>query len=98
MDRLFTRAYLPEPTEALDSDPLLASVPQERRHTLIAARDELRENGSVEGLVHDGHHARLAYEAIASAPPLPVTGVDIGAPGWAEKLRRQAHQARVWMG
>lgn len=76
----------------------LLNVLSETIDRLVAARDELRDNGSVEGLVHDGHHARLAYEAIASAPPVPVTGVEIGAPAWAEELRRQAHQARVWMG
>ncbi|GAB3194598.1 protocatechuate 3,4-dioxygenase subunit alpha [Nesterenkonia suensis] len=40
MDRLFTRAYLPEHTEALAADPLLASVSAERRRTLIASRGD----------------------------------------------------------
>ena len=39
LNRLFTRVYLPGNDEALDSDPLLASVPSERRSTLIATRD-----------------------------------------------------------
>ncbi|MCW2797528.1 protocatechuate 3,4-dioxygenase subunit alpha [Nocardioides sp.] len=39
LDRLFTRAYLPG--EALGSDPLLASIPAERRATLIANPDEV---------------------------------------------------------
>ncbi len=39
MDRLFTRAYLPEPAEAGDQDRLLSSVPEERRGTLLATRD-----------------------------------------------------------
>jgi protocatechuate 3,4-dioxygenase, alpha subunit len=38
LDRLFTRAYVPG--EQLASDPLLASLPAERRDTLIASRDE----------------------------------------------------------
>ncbi len=38
LNRLFTRAYLPG--EQLAGDPLLNSLPAERRHTLIAARDE----------------------------------------------------------
>jgi len=38
LNRLFTRAYLPG--EQLASDPLLASLPERRRDTLIAAVDE----------------------------------------------------------
>lgn len=38
-NRLFTRIYLPEDTEALASDPLLSSLDPERRSTLIARRD-----------------------------------------------------------
>jgi protocatechuate 3,4-dioxygenase alpha subunit len=37
LNRLFTRAYLPG--EHLDGDPLLASLPAERRATLIATRE-----------------------------------------------------------
>jgi protocatechuate 3,4-dioxygenase alpha subunit len=37
LDRLFTRAYLPGP--ATDADPFLASLPVERRSTLVAMRD-----------------------------------------------------------
>jgi protocatechuate 3,4-dioxygenase alpha subunit len=37
LDRLFTRAYVPG--EHLADDPLLASLPPERRRTLIATRD-----------------------------------------------------------
>ena len=40
LDRLFTRAYLPA-NAALDHDPLLASLPADRRATLIATADEL---------------------------------------------------------
>lgn len=38
LDRLFTRVYLPG--AALDSDPLLESLPAEQRRTLVAAEDE----------------------------------------------------------
>ncbi|BBZ38931.1 protocatechuate 3,4-dioxygenase subunit alpha [Mycobacterium conspicuum] len=37
LDRLFTRAYLPEGD--LDADPLLASIPAERRATLVCAAE-----------------------------------------------------------
>jgi protocatechuate 3,4-dioxygenase alpha subunit len=37
-DRLFTRAYLPDDDAALAADPLLAALPEDRRHTLVAAR------------------------------------------------------------
>ncbi|UQE75299.1 prephenate dehydrogenase [Gordonia sp. PP30] len=64
---------------------------------LIAARDALRDHGSVEVIVDDGHRARARYEQIALAPPHPIEGVVIGDEGWAHELRRQAHLARVWM-
>ncbi|GHD06671.1 protocatechuate 3,4-dioxygenase subunit alpha [Zhihengliuella salsuginis] len=38
-NRLFTRIYLPEDTEALADDPLLASLDAERRQTMIAERE-----------------------------------------------------------
>jgi protocatechuate 3,4-dioxygenase alpha subunit len=38
LNRLFTRVYLPGDV-ALDTDPLLAAVPAERRGTLIATPD-----------------------------------------------------------
>ena len=38
-NRLFTRAYLPDDDAALAADPLLQSVPEERRATLVAGRD-----------------------------------------------------------
>lgn len=40
LDRLLTRVYLPVDDAALAADPFLASVPEDRRHTLVAARDE----------------------------------------------------------
>ncbi|MFW0797072.1 prephenate dehydrogenase [Gordonia sp. CPCC 205515] len=76
----------------------LLNVLSETIDRLIAARDELRDHGTVEILVDDGHRARLAYDAIAGEAPQPITGVQIGADGWASELRRQAHRARVWMG
>lgn len=39
LNRLFTRIYLPDDTEALATDPLLRSVPQDRRSTLVATRE-----------------------------------------------------------
>jgi protocatechuate 3,4-dioxygenase alpha subunit len=40
LNRLFTRAYLPEATEALAADALLSSLGAERRETLVAARED----------------------------------------------------------
>ncbi|AZZ80251.1 MULTISPECIES: prephenate dehydrogenase [Gordonia] len=65
---------------------------------LIAARDELRDHGTAEILVDDGHRARVAYERLHDGEPEPISGVTIGEPGWQEELRRQAHQGRVWVG
>ena len=39
LNRLFTRIYLPEDTEALANDPLLSSLPEDRRRTLVAERE-----------------------------------------------------------
>ena len=39
LNRLFTRAYLPDDADALAADALLRSVPEDRRATLVAARD-----------------------------------------------------------
>lgn len=52
MDRLFTRVYLPDDAEALSKDPLLNSLPEERRQTLIAEREpdgNLRFNVRLQG-------------------------------------------------
>ncbi len=46
LDRLFTRIYLPGP--ATDADPLLSSLPEDRRSTLVAMRDD-------DTLTHDLH-------------------------------------------
>jgi len=40
LNRLFTRIYLPEDTEALANDPLLASLSEAERSTLIATREQ----------------------------------------------------------
>jgi protocatechuate 3,4-dioxygenase, alpha subunit len=63
LNRLFTRAYLPG--EQLAEDPLLASLPADRRDTLIATRDRngLRFDVSLQGhgetvfLRYPGHRA-----------------------------------------
>lgn len=39
LNRLFTRVYLPGDDQTLAADPLLASLPSDRRGTLIAAPD-----------------------------------------------------------
>ncbi|PXY20461.1 protocatechuate 3,4-dioxygenase subunit alpha [Prauserella coralliicola] len=40
LHRVVTRVYFPENTEANAADPVLASVPEERRGTLVARRSE----------------------------------------------------------
>jgi protocatechuate 3,4-dioxygenase alpha subunit len=40
LNRLFTRVYLPGDEVALGADPLLSSLPEDRRSTLVATRDE----------------------------------------------------------
>ena len=40
LNRLFTRAYLPDDEGALNADPLLSSLDPERRETLVARPDE----------------------------------------------------------
>ena len=40
LNRLLTRAYLPDEPAALDADPLLSSVEEARRGTLVARPDE----------------------------------------------------------
>ncbi|WP_182357677.1 protocatechuate 3,4-dioxygenase subunit alpha [Tomitella gaofuii] len=41
LDRLFTRAYVPDDDAASAADPVLSSVPPERRDTLIAVREDM---------------------------------------------------------
>ena len=40
LNRLFTRAYLPEDAEALADDPLLTSLEPDRRETLVCRPDD----------------------------------------------------------
>lgn len=40
LNRLFTRIYLPDDADALAADPLLSKLPEDRRHTLIATRED----------------------------------------------------------
>lgn len=40
LNRVFTRVYLPEDTDALAADPLLSQLPADRRKTLIATRED----------------------------------------------------------
>lgn len=40
LNRLFTRAYLPEDAASLAADPLLSSLDEERRPTLVGTREE----------------------------------------------------------
>lgn len=40
LDRLFTRAYLPENHQALQADPVLRALDEDRRRTLIAQRED----------------------------------------------------------
>ena len=63
---------------------------------LVAARDDLRDSGSVEIIVDDGHRARLAYEAMATTPVPPIVGIEPGEADWAAQMRRQGHLGRTW--
>lgn len=49
LNRHFTRIYLPDDPQLLEQDPLLSSVPADRRETLIAAREA---DGSLRFDVH----------------------------------------------
>lgn len=70
LDRLYTRAYLPEHTQALAADPLVSTVPAERRSSLIAERED---DG---GLRFDIHLQGDAETVFLSYPNTPqVTGV-----------------------
>ncbi|MDQ0092957.1 protocatechuate 3,4-dioxygenase subunit alpha [Paeniglutamicibacter psychrophenolicus] len=61
LNRLFTRIYLPEDTAALANDPLLASLDEAGRKTLIATREadgSLRFDISLQG---EGETVFLSY-------------------------------------
>jgi protocatechuate 3,4-dioxygenase alpha subunit len=63
LDRLFTRVYLPG-DDALNGDPLLGSLPPERRGTLVAAEDE---HGFVFDVRLQGH-GETVFLAFSGAP------------------------------
>ncbi len=63
---------------------------------LVAARDDLRDSGSVAIIVDDGHRARTAYEEMAATPAPPIVDVEPGEDGWAAQMRRQAHLGHTW--
>ncbi len=61
MDRLYTRIYLPEDIQALENDPLLSSLDEPERRTLIAEREAdggLRFDIRLQG---EGQTAFLSY-------------------------------------
>ncbi|WP_411732010.1 protocatechuate 3,4-dioxygenase subunit alpha [Paeniglutamicibacter sp.] len=61
LNRLFTRIYLPEDTAALAADPLLSSLDEASRKTLIATREadgSLRFDVSLQG---EGETVFLSY-------------------------------------
>lgn len=60
LDRLFTRVYVPGDDALLAADPLLASLPVERRSTLVAERDEAGYVFDVR-LQGDGETVFLSY-------------------------------------
>jgi prephenate dehydrogenase len=78
--------------------PAVLTLLSEAIDRLTAARDELRDAGTVHTLVDDGHRARVRWEAMRTAAPEPITDVTVGSDGWAAELRRQAHLGRVWTG
>lgn len=60
LDRLFTRVYLPDDDLALSADPVLSSVPAERRSTLVATSDRTGYVFDVR-LQGDGETVFLSY-------------------------------------
>lgn len=60
LNRLFTRAYLPDDASALGADGLLQSVPEERRDTLVATADAQGYGFDIR-LQGDGETVFLAY-------------------------------------
>lgn len=69
MNRLFTRVYLPENAEVLANDALLASLPEDRRATLLAEREP---DGGLRWDVHmqgEGETVFLAFDGGATVSP-----------------------------
>jgi protocatechuate 3,4-dioxygenase alpha subunit len=64
-DRLFTRIYLPDDPAALDHDPLLATLPPNRRATLVARPEDggFRFDVVLQG---DGETVFLTYPRVPS--------------------------------
>lgn len=70
LNRLFTRIYLPEDTAALANDPLLSGLPEDRRNTLIAQREDdgslhfdIRLQGDAETVFLSYPNHRVDYSA-----------------------------------
>lgn len=80
------------------NDIALLNALSETIDRLTRARDQLRDEGSVEILVDDGHRARKRYEQINASADVPVTDVVIGSDGWEAALRDAARRGGVWTG
>lgn len=80
------------------NDIALLNALSETIDRLTRARDQLRDVGSVEILVEDGHRARKHYEQINASADVPVTDVVIGSDGWEAVLRDAARRGGVWTG
>ncbi len=65
---------------------------------LTYARDQLRDEGTVEVLVADGFRARKHYEQIHSVTDEPSTTAEPGTDGWEAALRNEARKGAVWRG
>lgn len=97
LNRLFTRAYLPEHTEALAQDPLLRSLPAERARTLVAQRQEdgsLRLDIRLQGpgeTVFLHYPGQPEYPAVADSPDPSRLGAV--APGGSRRPVEQAQGA-----
>lgn len=65
---------------------------------LTLARDQLRDEGTVEVLVADGYRARKRYEEIQSVTDEPSATVELGSDGWEAALRNAARAGAVWTG
>ncbi|WP_375481644.1 protocatechuate 3,4-dioxygenase subunit alpha [uncultured Jatrophihabitans sp.] len=68
LDRLFTRAYLPDDEAALTADPLLAALPADRRPTLVTTADD---QGYRFDVVLQGEHETVFLDHAASNPLPP---------------------------
>lgn len=71
MNRLFTRAYLPGQDDVLVTDPLLTSLPAERRGTLLAVADGERSLRFDLRLQGEGETVFLRYPGYDEPPTRP---------------------------